>query len=197
MSRAGSLRVGGHNLGFSLIELIAAVAVLSVVSVMAVQALSVTVVQRRVLERIDRDTRSLSWALVLLRRDLQSALEIPFEPSFAPSQPAFDVGENRFALSISSHARVPGEAGVGLARVSWRFDPVSGALTRRITPLLQPRNIEIIGREHIFLSDVTALSIKEIGNAQLNEDAATSLPHGFEVKLGTVRYGVLNIRVAR
>ena len=199
MPRAGCSMSSRGARGFSLIELLAAIAVLSVVSVMAVQALSVTVTQRRVLEQADSEVKALSWTLTLLRQDLQAALPMPFEPSYGPPEAAFDApgGESRFALSISGHPRLPEEAGVGFARVSWNLDPTSGALTRRITPVLHPRTTGMDGSEHVLLTGVTAFSIEAIGENVTSTGDLDDLPGGFDVRLVTERHGPLTIRVAR
>ncbi len=202
--RAAAFRSGSYTsycniAGFSLIELLAAVAVFSVVSVLTVQSLNISVSQSRILERIDEEAKNLNWALTLLRRDLQAALPLSFEPPDGPPEDAFVSSErkDRFSLSISGHPRFRTEGGVGFARVSWKFDPAFEMLTRTVTPILRPKVWGATGPEQVVLRGVTEFSIEAIPAEHSPTDFLELLPSAFAVTLVTSRHGPIIVRVTR
>lgn len=185
--------------GFTLIELVAVIAIFSVIAVIALQALTAGLRQREVLERTDTETAALVRSLALLRRDLESAVPIPFQPPHGGTEPAFDAGlDNSFlALTIGGQPRLPGAAESGIARVVWRHDPESEQLTRQFWPFLEPRDIESAAAAVVMLSGVQRIEIFEPSRSTGEFPILTEIPALVDVRLVSGRFGALRVVVAR
>lgn len=168
--------------GLTLLELVAATAIFALVAVMAMQALSGGLAQRRVIERVDGTQAELLRTLTLLRQDLEARVPLAHLPATGPAQAALmALPGGGFALSRGGAPALPGRAGDGFARVTWRVDAGAGRLTRRSQPLTGPG--DPAAPEVALMAEVTGL--------RLIPRAA-----GIEVVIDTRRWGPLRV-VAR
>lgn len=192
--------------GFTLVELVAAIGIFALVAVMGLQALTAGLRSEAALAAAAEADRAVFRTLTLLRRDLEAAVPLAFLPPGGEPQPALDApaGSGRLALSVGGLPRLPGEPSAGFGRVEWRVDPATARLTRRVWPVLAPRDGAAAGPEVAMLEGVRALALLPLppgGDLRPDpfageDEALTRLPLGFEVTLETERHGRLRVVVA-
>ena len=196
LSRAPARRA---QAGLTLIELVAAIAVFAVVAVMAMQILGGALRQNEALERLDADGAALIRTLALIRRDLESAVPVRFQPPQGPAEAAVLPlpGDSGLALSVGGHAVPGGTLRSGLIRVTWRLDPATGVLSRQVWPTLDPRRNDQAGVPVSMLDGVQRLAFVSPGLAPGALPDPDTVPRGMELRLDTVRHGPLRIVVSR
>ncbi len=201
--------------GLSLLELVVAMALFALVAVMGVQLLTGTLRMRDRLQITSDDTADLSFALALLRADMDSIVPIVFTAPGARAVSALQVTPDQMAFSIGGQFDMAPVAGLGLHRVVWRVDSRAGALTRQIWPVLSPAEDTALAPEVTVLDGVSALSVRSLwptagwvrgalnptpvahsGPAQdgdrgpiTNESYSDQLPAAFEVTIDTDHFG--------
>ncbi|WP_397544517.1 prepilin-type N-terminal cleavage/methylation domain-containing protein [Roseovarius salis] len=186
--------------GFTLLELVVAMALFALVSVMALQALSGALHQRQVLERVDARDAEILRTLTLLRRDLKHLVPLGFQSPLGEIENAFAPAPDRLGLTLGGQPGGNGEdaqasPGAGFRRVVWQLDPEAGTLSRRVWPVLNPRDPEQLGPERVHLTGVRAMRILPEPQPDGDPLLVNSLPRQIEVELQTDRAGPLRVVV--
>ena len=181
--------------GFTLLELMVALALFSLISIMSLQVLTGALHQRSAFERQTAETAALLRMMTLMRADLESLVPVAFTPPLGGQEPAFAPTEGRLALTLGGQARLAqgqqdGTAEDGFQRAIWQFDPATGRLTRRIWPVLYPRDPAQIGPETLVLEGIDSWQITP-------SEPSDTLPERITVTFESARHGRLRLVVVR
>lgn len=147
--------------GLSLLELVVAMAIFALVAIMGLQLLTGTLRMRDRLESTATATAELSFALALLRADLEAMVPLLFFPPGGPgARSALVSGTDQVAFSIGGQLDLPPVQGLGLHRVDWRIQGPDDMLTRQIWPVLYPANPTAQSPPMQVMGGVRALSLR-------------------------------------
>ncbi len=190
--------------GFTLLELVVVLAMFSLVALIGVRVLQSALQTDRHLTQASALSAELSYGLALLRRDLDAAANLVFTPPRGRPEPALDVSEDGFALSLLGLSG--GGLGVagGEGRVVWRLDRARGELKRELWPTLAPASSRAAGPEVVVLTGVRGIDITVFVDGRGWQDAATAagfgvgLPRAVRVRLSHERVaGLETVAVLR
>ncbi|WP_294228452.1 prepilin-type N-terminal cleavage/methylation domain-containing protein [uncultured Shimia sp.] len=206
--------------GLSLIELVVAMALFALVAVMGAQGLSGMLRLRDNLHERSETSAELAQAISLLRRDMSSAVPMPFfSPDDGPILSALIEDTQGFSVSVGGQPTLhtSGRLQPVFHRISWRVQPRLGLFTRQRWSTLTPLNSTALGPEVLVLDGVTDMRLRsywgEIGwvnglrpplqavQSASNQDEdsgsiatvaySSGLPDGVEITLVTEKYGEL------
>ena len=188
--------------GFTLLELVAVMAIFAVVALIGVKVVEQTLRSRDRLLELSGEAADLAYGLSLLRNDLNAALDLPFNPPGGAVFPALDAPARAdvFSLKVGG-AGLPDAQNPGHARVTWRFDPVAGVVTRRVWPVLEPANARAQGSAVTVVGDIRSFGIEgfapergwTVGFPAVGDRAA--LPRALRVRLVHRRLDMLETLV--
>ncbi|WP_299421829.1 type II secretion system protein GspJ [uncultured Shimia sp.] len=151
------------DLGLSLIELVVALALFALVAIMGAQGLSGMLRLRDGLQDRGETSAELVQAISLLRRDVSSAVPMPFfSPDDGPILSALTEDSGGFSLSIGGQPTLHSDRKSQpiLHRVTWRFQPSSGRFIRQRWATLTPLNTSALGPEVPVLEGVTGIRLR-------------------------------------
>ncbi|SMP05738.1 prepilin-type N-terminal cleavage/methylation domain-containing protein [Shimia sagamensis] len=206
--------------GLSLIELVVAMALFALVAIMGAQGLSGMLRLRDNLHARSEASADLAQAISLLRRDMSSAVPMPFfSPDNGPILSALIEDTQGFSVSVGGQPtlQTSGRLQPVFHRVSWRIQPRSGLFSRQRWSTLTPLNSTALGPEVPVLNGVISIRMRsywgELGwvnglrpplqavQSAPNQDEdsgsnatvaySSGLPDGVEITLVTEKHGEL------
>ncbi|MDJ0630532.1 MAG: type II secretion system protein GspJ [Rhodobacter sp.] len=150
-----------RDTGFTLLELVAVLAIFAVVALIGVKVVEQTLRSNDRLVELSGEAAELAYGLSLLRQDLNAALDLPFRPPGGAVFPSLDAparGE-AFSLTVGGTGTLDGRD-PGQARVTWRFDAGSGAVSRQVWPVLAPANARVQGGEVTIFREILGFELE-------------------------------------
>ncbi len=179
--------------GFTLLELVVVLAMFSLVALIGVRVLQSALQTDQQLTQASELSAELTYGLALLRRDLDAAADLAFAPPRGQLEPALDVTEDGFALSLLGLSGSGFGVAGGEGRVIWRFDRVRGELKRQLVPTLSPASSRSAGPEVVVLTGLTGMEISVFVDQRGWQDGVTAeifgtqLPRAVRVRLSHKR----------
>ncbi len=195
-----------RSAGFTLMELVVVLMIFALVAVLGLQALTGSLRARDRIGEADRATSELTFALSLLRSDLEAAVPLLFYPPGGGIESAFRIapGQDEFAISVSPAIRDPGETVAPPGRVIWSIDRNAGKIYRQTWPVLIPASPALAAPKVEIGTGFTDLAIRTMTPARLwvagaDPDllgTAAALPLAIEIVIDSARFGPLPTLVA-
>lgn len=197
---------GSRNSGFTMLELVVVLALFALIATFSLQALSGMLRARDSLQAVDKDTEKMTRTLALLRADMNAAIPVNFTKPDGTNVSAVDISDagNSISLSVGGRLDFAGTQTTGMGRVTWRWDPNSAQLSRKMWPVLTPEAETAQSPAVIMMQDVVGLEVYRLINTSIWErgrdrtifGAASTLPKALEIRLTTKRWGIISTKVA-
>lgn len=163
--------------GFSLLELVAVLAIFALVSLIGVQVIDASVRSQTRMSQTHDAVADLSFALALLRRDMNAATALPFQTSEGPVPP-IQINATGFTLTVSGMGLDPETSEI--AQVRWQRTS-DGTLTRQVVTAAAaaPERVILAGIDGFAISAYDAQAGWRPG---FRSTEATPLPRGLRVR---------------